>query len=81
MRLMDLSTTAMPPPLPPDFFARDTLEVARDLLGCLLVSRIPSEDGIGGPAAVSAQSAQILRIVETEAYLSDTDPACHAHGS
>lgn len=47
------------------FFARDTREVARDLVGCLLVS---SKDGVltGG------------RIVETEAYLGSGDLGSHA---
>lgn len=43
------------------FFYRDPREVARDLLGTVLVN---------GPVAG--------RIVETEAYLSDGDPAAHA---
>lgn len=54
-------------PLPSSFFARDTLEVARDLLGRHLVRRHP--DG----------SARVGRVVETEAYTQD-DPAFHGWG-
>lgn len=52
--------------LPRPYFARHTLEVARDLLGTRLV-RI-EEDGtrVAG------------RIVETEAYRSEEDQGCHA---
>lgn len=48
-----------------DFFARDTRDVARDLIGCLLVS---TRGGVttGG------------RIVETEAYLGSDDAGSHA---
>jgi DNA-3-methyladenine glycosylase len=52
-------------PLPIDFYSRDPKLVARDLIGKLLW-RETSAGLCGG------------RIVETEAYLSQRDPACHA---
>ncbi len=48
-----------------EFFARDPATVARDLLGCVLVST-------AGGATTSG------RIVETEAYLGADDPGSHA---
>ena len=50
--------------LPPAFYERDTVTVAKDLLGCLLVHR----DGAG---------TTMGWIVEDEAYLRD-DPAAHS---
>jgi len=52
--------------LGPEFFARDALVVARDLLGTLLAHR--SADG----------EVRVVRIVETEAYRGPTDLASHA---
>lgn len=50
-----------------DFFDRDTVAVARDLLGKVLVRR-------AGDMTLSG------RITETEAYVGRMDKACHAYG-
>ena len=50
-----------------DFYNRDTLEVARDLLGCEIVRVL--EDG----------TQLRCRITETEAYIGRIDKACHAY--
>ena len=63
-----LSTLAVQPaaaPLPRSFYRRNAVEVAPDLVGCLLIRR-----GKGGLRAG--------RIVETEAYVGEHDLACHA---
>ncbi len=52
-------------PLPRSFYERDTVTVARDLLGKIFICTLTKEPFIG-------------RFVETEAYKSD-DPACHAY--
>lgn len=53
--------------LPLDFYRRDTIEVARELIGKTLVREFQGERLAG-------------IIVETEAYLGSEDPACHSFG-
>ena len=55
------------PRLSREFFNRDAVTVARELLGKLLIRR---------------EGRQLLagRVVETEAYLGQADPAAHAYG-
>jgi len=56
----------MAPRLTRDFFARDAVTVARELLGKLLVRR-------------EGRSLLAGRVVEAEAYLGSADPAAHAY--
>lgn len=53
--------------LPQKFYNRDTPEVAKDLLGCVLLKKDPQTGFV-----------QAGKIVETEAYTQD-DPSCHAY--
>jgi DNA-3-methyladenine glycosylase len=57
--------TTQPEPIPAAFYARPVLEVAHDLIGCV-VEHAPGD----GPPVSGV-------IVETEAY-HDSEPACHA---
>ena len=54
-------------PLNGEFYLRDTLMIARDLLGKYLVRKSDGTYLIG-------------RITETEAYIGASDKACHAYG-
>ncbi|MDR9468859.1 DNA-3-methyladenine glycosylase [Marinospirillum sp.] len=54
------------PALQRDFYARPSLEVAQDLLGCLLVRQLDSGQTLAA------------RIVDLEAYIGQEDTACHA---
>ena len=66
-RAEQLPVTGPPsgPVLGPDFFARDTVEVARDLLGKVLVRQV-------------GDSRRWGRVVEVEAYLGPDDQAAHS---
>src|SRR5688572_10682241 len=57
--------SALRAPLPRTFYERDPVSVARDLLGKLLIRE-------------ERRGMTLGRIVESEAYLSCDDTACHA---
>jgi DNA-3-methyladenine glycosylase len=52
--------------LPKSFYARDSLAVARELIGCLFVHQ--TRDGLLG-----------VRLIETEAYRGPQDPGSHGY--
>lgn len=63
--------TSVPVILEPSWFTRPTCVVAADLVGKVLCKQLIDTDG----------KTKILRmrISETEAYIGEDDPACHAH--
>ncbi len=56
------------PVLKPEFYARDTVDVARALLGCVLMTDVGGRRTSG-------------RITEVEAYVGPDDPAAHGFGN
>jgi DNA-3-methyladenine glycosylase len=72
----------MPPfaPIGHEFFTRDALEVARELIGAyLVVARPPREKPARKTGSVGeGRAVRAVRIVETEAYRGPTDGASHA---
>jgi DNA-3-methyladenine glycosylase len=78
----------LPPtkPLPRSFYRRSPADVARDLLGQLLLTRLPIGTPVcpaadASPAEATKEDATVVCggwIVETEAYLAAGDPASHS---
>ncbi|MBI4457032.1 MAG: DNA-3-methyladenine glycosylase [Acidobacteria bacterium] len=58
-------SVALPRPLPRNFYERNALQVTRDLIGKVLLRHLHNTVLMG-------------HIVETEAYIGEDDPACHA---
>jgi DNA-3-methyladenine glycosylase len=52
-------------PLPREFFARPSVQVAPDLLGCVIAHQTP-------------EGLVVARLTEVEAYAGESDPASHA---
>ncbi len=68
--------SVLPSALSRSFFAQSTLQVARELLGALVVRILgPSEVPGGG----SQPAVLVAKLVEVEAYLGPQDPASHAY--
>ena len=66
--MTDTPSVPLDAPLRQSFFARDSRQVAADLIGCRLVHRLDSGERL------------VVRLVEVEAYLGDgSDPAAHSH--
>jgi DNA-3-methyladenine glycosylase len=64
MRILPMATHS--PKIPVSFYSRDTLCVARNLLGKFFIRKIDDKYLVG-------------KIVEAEAYHEVGDPSCHAH--
>lgn len=58
-------TKQLPMPLPREFYDRPTLQVAKDLLGKVLVRE-------------TTNNTMFMKIVDVEAYVGPEDKACHA---
>jgi DNA-3-methyladenine glycosylase len=64
------------PVLPRSFYARPTLEVLRDLIGQVLVHVEPEPARTRGRGSAPRRTSGM--IVEAEAYIGESDAACHA---
>ena len=65
-------------PLPRSFYERPTIQVARDLLGKLLIRHAASPASTMMSSAGASSIVTSARIVEVEAYLGERDAASHA---